>query len=224
MSYISVAIDGPAGAGKSSVAKVVAKETGFVYVDTGAMYRAAAYAAIQKGINIENSQSEVEKLVGNIEIALTYHNGVLQVYLDGEDISDKIRTPQISKGASAVATMGGVRKKLVLMQQEMAKKADIIMDGRDICSTVLPNATIKIFLTASVDTRAKRRYYELVEKGEKCDFEQIKLDIIARDKNDSEREISPLRKTDDSLLIDTSDMTFNEVVDKIKNLIKDVSL
>ncbi len=224
MSYISVAIDGPAGAGKSSVAKVVAKETGFVYVDTGAMYRAAAYAAIQKGIDIENNQSEVEKLVGNIEIALTYHNGVLQVYLDGEDISDKIRTPQISKGASNVATMGGVRERLVLMQREMAKKADVIMDGRDICSTVLPNATIKIFLTASVDTRAKRRFDELVEKGEKCDFEQIKCDIIARDKNDSEREISPLRKTDDSLLIDTSDMTFDEVVDKIKNLIKDVSL
>ena len=224
MSYISVAIDGPAGAGKSSVAKVVAKETGFVYVDTGAMYRAAAYAAIKNGIDIENNQSEVEKLVGNIEIALTYNNGVLQVYLDGEDISNKIRTPQISKGASDVATMGGVRKKLVLMQQEMAKKADIIMDGRDICSTVLPNATIKIFLTASVDTRAKRRYDELLQKGEQCNLEQIKLDIIARDKNDSEREISPLRKTDDSLLIDTSDMTFDEVVDKIKNLIKDVSL
>ncbi len=224
MKYTSVAIDGPAGAGKSTVAKKVAKDMGLVYVDTGAMYRAVAYAALKQDILIEENQSAVEEIANNIQIALDYKDGVLSVYLDGEDISDKIRTPQISKGASAVATMAGVRTRLVEMQRDMAKKANIIMDGRDICSVVLPDASIKLFLTASVDERALRRYKELIEKGEKCELEQIKKDIAARDKNDSEREISPLKKADDAMLLDTSDMTFDEVVDKIKELINNLPL
>ncbi len=224
MKYTSVAIDGPAGAGKSTVAKKVAKDMGLVYVDTGAMYRAVAYAAIKQGILIEENQSAVEEIANNIQISLDYKDGVLSVYLDAEDISDKIRTPLISKGASAVATMAGVRTRLVEMQRDMAKKANIIMDGRDICSVVLPDASIKLFLTASVDERANRRYKELIEKGEACELEQIKKDIAARDKNDSEREISPLKKADDAMLLDTSDMTFDEVVDKIKELINDLPL
>ncbi len=219
MRYTSVAIDGPAGAGKSSVAKKVAKDMGLLYVDTGAMYRAVAYAAINSGVVIEKNQDKVEEIANSIQIELDYKDGILSVYLDNEDISDKIRTPQISKGASTVATMAGVRKRLVQMQRDMAKKANIIMDGRDICSVVLPNADIKLFLTASVDERANRRYKELIEKGESCELEQIKADIAARDKNDSEREISPLKQAEDAELLDTSDMTFDEVVEKIKKLI-----
>lgn len=219
MRYTSVAIDGPAGAGKSSVAKMVAKDMGMVYVDTGAMYRAVAYAAINSGVVIEENQDKVEEIANRIHIELDYKDGVLSVYLDNEDISSKIRTPQISKGASAVATMAGVRKRLVQMQRDMAKKTNIIMDGRDICSVVLPDADIKLFLTASVEERANRRYKELIEKGESCKLEQIKADIAARDKNDSEREISPLKKAEDAMLLDTSDMTFDEVVEKIKELI-----
>ncbi len=222
MKYTSVAIDGPAGAGKSSVAKKVAKDMGLVYVDTGAMYRAVAYAALNNGVVIEENQAKVEEIANRIEIELDYKDGILSVYLDNEDISDKIRTPQISKGASAVATMAGVRKRLVQMQRDMAKRANIIMDGRDICSVVLPNADIKLFLTASVDERANRRYKELIEKGESCELEQIKADIAARDKNDSEREISPLKQAEDAMLLDTSDMTFDEVVEKIKKLVNEL--
>lgn len=220
MKYISVAIDGPAGAGKSSVAKTVAKDLGFVYVDTGAMYRSVALAAIMKGIDPVSEKSRVEEIIDNIEIKLDYIGGVLHVYLNGEDVSEKIRTPQVSAGASSVATIQSVRKKLVEMQRGMANTANIIMDGRDICSTVLPNAQIKLFLTASVETRAKRRYDELMEKGVECEYEKIKNDIIQRDKNDSEREISPLRKTEDSTLLDTSDMSFGEVVDTVKDMIR----
>ncbi len=222
MRYTAVAIDGPAGAGKSSVAKKVAKDMGLLYVDTGAMYRAVAYAAINSGVVIEENQNKVEEIANNILIELDYKDGVLSVYLNNEDVSDKIRTPQISKGASAVATMAGVRKILVQMQRDMAKKANIIMDGRDICSVVLPDADIKLFLTASVEERANRRYKELIQKGESCELEQIKADIAARDKNDSEREISPLKKAEDAILLDTSDMTFDEVVEKIKELINEL--
>lgn len=219
MEYISVAIDGPAGAGKSSVAKAVAKDMGFVYVDTGAMYRTVALAAVRAGIDPCDNKTEVEKIVDKTNITLDYKDGEICVYLNGEDVSKEIRMPQISRGASAVATMPKVRQRLVEMQRNMAKKANIIMDGRDICGVVLPNAQVKIFLTASVDTRAQRRFDELKEKGAECEYEDIKKDITARDKNDSEREISPLKQAEDAVLLDTSDMSFDEVADAIKKMI-----
>ena len=220
--YISVAIDGPAGAGKSTVSKAAAKELEFLYIDTGAMYRAAALFALNNGIDVVNNAEELVKLLGGMDIAIDYDKRGQRVFLNGIDVSDEIRTNEISKGASNVAKIPKVRERLVKLQQDMAKKGNVIMDGRDICSTVLPNASVKIFLTASVDSRAKRRYKELMEKGMDTTFETVKLDIAARDKNDSEREVSPLKRAEDAVLVDTSDMSFDEVVEKIKDMIKSV--
>lgn len=220
MKYISVAVDGPAGAGKSSVSKAVAAELGYVYIDTGAMYRAAALYAINNGIDIKN---EREKLVANldkIKIEIKRENGMQKVFLNGEDVSETIRNEAVSVGASDIAVIGEVRAKLVAMQQEMAKNDNVIMDGRDICSTVLPNAQVKIFLTASVEERARRRAEELKQKGVECDFEKIKKDIEYRDKNDSSRAVSPLRKADDATLVDTTELDFDGAVKRIKELIK----
>lgn len=220
MNYISVAVDGPAGAGKSSVSKAVAKELGYVYIDTGAMYRAAALYAINNGIDIKN---EREKLIANldkIKIEIKRENGMQKVFLNGEDVSETIRNEVVSVGASDIAVIGEVRAKLVAMQQEMAKNDNVIMDGRDICSTVLPNAQVKIFLTASVEERARRRAEELKQKGIECDFEKIKKDIEYRDKNDSSRAISPLRKAYDATLVDTTELDFDGAVKRIKELIK----
>lgn len=220
MEYISVAIDGPAGAGKSSVAKKVAKDLGFIYVDTGAMYRSVALYAIRNNIN-PSDEASVKERIDDIDITIKYIDGVQHIYLNGVDVSDDIRTPEVSMGASDVAKIGVVREKLVSLQRNMAKVANIIMDGRDICTTVLPDAQVKLFLTASVDARAKRRYDEMTQKGMLCEYEEIKKDIISRDKNDSERKISPLKKADDAKLLDTSDMSFDEVVDMVKNEIKE---
>ena len=220
MEYISVAIDGPAGAGKSSVAKKVAKDLDFIYVDTGAMYRSVALYAIRNNISPSDEVAIKEK-IDDIDITIKYIDGVQHIYLNGVDVSEDIRTPQVSMGASDVAKIGIVREKLVSIQRNMAKVANIIMDGRDICTTVLPDAQIKLFLTASVDARAKRRYDEMVQKGMECEYEEIKKDIISRDKNDSERKISPLKKADDAKLLDTSEMSFDEVVDTVKNEIKE---
>lgn len=220
MEYISVAIDGPAGAGKSSVAKKVAKDLGFIYVDTGAMYRSVALYAIRNNIN-PSDEASVKERIDDIDITIKYIDGVQHIYLNGVDVSDDIRTPEVSMGASDVAKIGVVREKLVSLQRNMAKVANIIMDGRDICTTVLPDAQVKLFLTASVDARAKRRYDEMTQKGMLCEYEEIKKDIISRDKNDSERKISPLKKADDAKLLDTSDMSFDEVVDTVKNEIKE---
>lgn len=220
MNYISVAVDGPAGAGKSSVSKAVAKALGYVYIDTGAMYRAAALYAINNGIDIKN---EREKLVANldkIKIEIKRENGMQKVFLNGEDVSETIRNEIVSVGASDVAVISEVRAKLVAMQQEMAKNDNVIMDGRDICSTVLPNAQVKIFLTASVEERARRRAEELKQKGVECDFEKIKKDIEYRDKNDISRAVSPLRKADDATLVDTTELDFDGTVKRIKELIK----
>lgn len=220
MNYISVAVDGPAGAGKSSVSKAVAQELGYVYIDTGAMYRAAALYAINNGIDIKN---EREKLIANldkIKIEIKRENGMQKVFLNGEDVSETIRNEIVSVGASDVAVISEVRAKLVAMQQEMAKNDNVIMDGRDICSTVLPNAQVKIFLTASVEERARRRAEELKQKGVECDFEKIKKDIEYRDKNDSSRAVSPLRKADDATLVDTTELDFDGAVKRIKELIK----
>ncbi|MBQ7573780.1 MAG: (d)CMP kinase [Clostridia bacterium] len=217
MNYISVAIDGPAGAGKSSVSKAVAKALGYVYIDTGAMYRAVALYAIRNGI-ISDTQKIIDAL-DDIKIEIKYSDSGQLILLNGEDVTLDIRQEEVSKGASSVAVIGEVRKKLVKMQQEMAKHDNVIMDGRDICSVVLPDAQVKIFLTASADARAQRRYKELVEKGVECDLETIKEDIIARDYNDSHRSESPLVKTDDAVLVDTSDCDFDESVRRIQEII-----
>lgn len=217
---IAVAVDGPAGAGKSSVSKAVAKALGYVYIDTGAMYRSVALYAIQNGIDCKQ---EIEKLISrleNIKIAIMYKDGAQHIYLNGTDVSEIIRREDVSVGASDVAVIPEVRQKLVSLQRSMAKTANVIMDGRDICSYVLPGAQVKIFLTASVEKRAERRYRELTEKSISCDFEKIKRDIEYRDKNDSERKTAPLKRADDAVLLDTSDMSFEEAVEAVKKLIK----
>lgn len=227
MGHIAVAVDGPAGAGKSSVSKAVAKELGLVYIDTGAMYRSVALFAINAGIDIKNNPQELIKRLDEIDISIKYNDegqtgaDVQQIFLNGENVTGKIRTPEVSVGASDVAVIREVREKLVAMQQKMAESDSVIMDGRDICTHVLPNAEVKIFLTASVESRAQRRYKEMLEKGEKCDFEQIKRDIEYRDINDSTRKESPLKRAEDAVLADTSDLTFEESIELIKRIIRE---
>lgn len=218
MNYISIAVDGPAGAGKSSVSKAVAKKLGFVYIDTGAMYRTVALNAIRRGIDCRKEPEKVVEALKDAEIEIKYLQETQHIYLNGEDVSGEIRTEQVSVGASDVAVISEVRKKLVSMQQEMAKNANVIMDGRDICNHVLPKAQVKIFLTASVDERASRRFNEMTEKGVKCDFEELKREIEYRDRNDSEREEAPLRQAPDAVLLDTTGMTFDEVVKKVTEM------
>lgn len=219
MKYIAVAVDGPAGAGKSTVSKAVAKELGFTYIDTGAMYRSVALYCIRKGIDCKNEAEKVISVLDDIELGIKYFDGAQHVFLNGEDVSDVIRAEEVSVGASNVAVIPEVRKKLVLIQREMSKTDNVIMDGRDICSYVLPDAEVKIFLTASVDARTERRFKELTEKGVQCEYEKIKLDIEYRDKNDSERKTAPLKQAPDAVRVDTSDMTFEEAVEKVKALI-----
>lgn len=222
MAYISVAVDGPAGAGKSSVSKKVASDIGYTYIDTGAMYRAAAVFAIENGIDIKTEREKLISRLDEIKIELKNENGVQKIFLNGSDVTTRIRETDATIGSSDIAVIPEVRVKLVKMQQEMAKTANVIMDGRDICSTVLPDAQVKIFLTASAEARAKRRYDEMTAKGMECDLEKIKRDIEYRDKNDSSRAVSPLKQTDDATLVDTTDMTFDEVVERIKELVKNV--
>lgn len=221
MKYISAGIDGPAGAGKSSVSKAVAGKLGFVYIDTGAMYRAAALFAMNNGIDIVNERERLISNLDRLDIAIKYTDDGQRVFLDDADVSEAIRTPEVSVGASDIAVIPEVREKLVAMQREMAKHDNVIMDGRDICTVVLPDADVKIFLTASVEERAKRRYKEMTEKGMDADFEEIKRDIEYRDKNDSERDASPLKIAEGAAVVDTTGMTFDEVVEKLTGMIKE---
>lgn len=218
---ISVAIDGPAGAGKSSVAKQVAKDMGYVYIDTGAMYRTVAVWAIENGVDIEADKEELISSLDKIRIDIKYVDNIQRMYLNGCDVTERIRENDASMGASAVAVIPQVRKYLVAMQREMGENGGVIMDGRDIATAVLPNAELKIYLTASVDERAGRRYREYIEKGIECDFEKIKEDVIKRDENDMNRAASPLRRSDDAILLDTTDKTFAESVDAIKKMIRE---
>lgn len=222
MDCISVAIDGPAGAGKSSVSKAAASDMGFTYIDTGAMYRAAALFAIENGIDIKNDVKILISRLDEIKIDIKYTDEGQRIYLMGKDVSGLIRRENVSVGASDIAVIPEVRKKLVELQRDMAKSANVIMDGRDICEHVLPDAQVKIFLTASVDSRARRRYDELCAKGVECDFEKIKADMIYRDKNDSTRAVSPLRQAKDAVLLDTTELSFSEAVEKVKELIRNV--
>ena len=216
---MNVAIDGPAGAGKSTIAKAVAAKKGYVYVDTGAMYRAMALYFLRAGIASDDEKSISEK-VDEIVVSIKYEDGAQHVILNGEDVTGLIRTEEVGNMASATSVYSAVRTKLVALQQELAKTTDVIMDGRDIGTVVLPNADVKVFLTASVECRAKRRFDELKAKGANPDFDQIAKDIEERDYRDSHREISPLKQVDDAVLVDSSDMTIDEVVAAIIDLCK----
>ncbi len=216
---VSVAIDGPSGAGKSSLAKRLAAELGFIYVDTGAMYRSIGLYGMRKGIDLNDTQ-QVGACLGEIAIRLAFEDGNQHIYLNDEDVSQEIRKEDAGMAASAVASQPQVRQFLLDLQRDMAQKYDILMDGRDIGTVILPNATLKIFLTASVQARAERRYKELVEKGDKVTFEQVKTDIEQRDWQDIHRETAPLRKAPDAIEVDTSDMTLQQSFDALLSLIQ----
>ena len=217
MSY-SIAIDGPAGAGKSTIAKRIAKELSFIYVDTGAMYRAMALHFIKKGIDPSDGE-KIAAECARADISIEYRNGEQVVLLDGEDVTDRLRTEEAGKMASATSVYPQVRRKLVELQRKLAASANVVMDGRDIGTVVLPDADVKIYLTAGSDVRAKRRFDELTAKGEICDLQKIEKDIIERDERDMNREISPLKQADDAILVDSSYMTIEEVAEKIISLI-----
>ncbi len=214
-----IAIDGPAGAGKSTIAKLIAKQLNLVYIDTGAMYRAVGLKA--KCNNIACSEQEkIEEMLKNTEVELKNEDGATAVYLDGENVSKEIRLPEISRMASDISAVPVVRYAMVEMQRAMAKKTDTILDGRDIGTFVLPNADVKIFLTASVDERAERRYKELIARGENVKKEDVRSDIEKRDYNDSHRALAPLKKADDATEVDTTGMTIDEVCEKIISIVR----
>ncbi len=213
----NVAIDGPAGAGKSTIARLVAEEKGYVYVDTGAMYRGLAIHFLDKGIRAE----ETEKVIAACEdadVKIRYEDGVQQVYLNGTNITGRLRDEAVGQMTSKCSVIPAVRSKLLDLQRELARTQDVIMDGRDIGTCVLPCADVKVYLTASVRTRAKRRYDELTAKGETCDLEEIARDIRERDERDMNRETAPLKQAEDAVLVDSSDMTIDEVVRTIAGL------
>lgn len=213
MKKLVVAIDGPAGAGKSTVAQLAAKELGYTYIDTGAMYRAVAWKVLQQGGEV--TDEKILAVVSDIDVDLSYENGKTTVRVDGQDVTSEIRTPEVNHIVSKVAALGPVREKMVDLQRKMAERGGVLMDGRDIATNVLPGADVKIYLTASIAERANRRYKELREKGLAVDLADIEHDIAARDKADMEREISPLVQADDATLLDTTGMTIPEVVARI---------
>ena len=215
---MNIAIDGPAGAGKSTIAKKIAKQLGYIYVDTGAMYRAMALYFIRLNVSPDDSDT-ISNKCNDADITIEYRNGEQVVLLNGEDVTGMLRTEEVGNMASATSVNGDVRKKLVQLQQKLAATADVVMDGRDIGTVVLPNAEVKVYLTASSAVRAKRRYDELVAKGETPDIDKIEADIIERDNRDMNREISPLKQADDATLIDSSYMSIDEVVDAVTKLI-----
>ena len=213
----NIAIDGPAGAGKSTIAKRVAKELSFIYVDTGAMYRAMALYLLKHEIPMEDAEAIAESCQ-DASISIRYKNGEQQVILNGENVTALLRAEEVGNMASVSSANPSVRKKLVSLQQELAASADVVMDGRDIGTVVLPDANVKIYLTASSRTRAMRRYQELQQKGETCDLDAIEADIKERDYRDMHREISPLRQAEDAVLVDSSEMTIEQVVERILSL------
>lgn len=219
-SMFNVAIDGPAGAGKSTIAKKVAKELDFIYVDTGAMYRSMALYFIRKQVKA----AEVDKIITllpEIHVTIAYENGEQHVYLNGEDVSTLIRNEEVSQMTSSISTIPEVREKLLSLQRNLAKENNVLMDGRDIGTCVLPDAELKIYLTASVEVRAKRRYNEMIEKGMECDLEELEASIKERDYRDMNREIAPLKQAEDAVLLDTSDMNIEEVVNAIIQMVKE---
>lgn len=215
---MNIAIDGPAGAGKSTIAKLLAAKLGILYLDTGAMYRAVGLKALNTGVDISD-EAAVEKMLTDTKIDVTQENGVQHVYLDGNDVSSAIRENAVSKAASDISAVPCVRYKMVELQREIASRCDTVLDGRDIGTFVLPNAEYKIFLTASAEERAKRRYAELKAKGSTLTLEQIKDDIVKRDYNDSHRTLAPLKKADDATEVDTTAMSIDDVVGRIYAII-----
>lgn len=217
----SIAIDGPAGAGKSSIAKALSKRLGYIYIDTGAMYRTVALFFVENNVS-DGTDSRIESLLEKLEISIKYEDGAQKVILNGEDVTDKLRLEEIGKLASKFSAIGSVREKLVALQRKLAQKENVVMDGRDIGTVVLPNADLKIYLSASSKVRAKRRYLELLEKGyTDLDINEIEDEIIKRDEADMNREISPLKQADDAYYLDSSDMTLEEVVSKILSMVKE---
>lgn len=216
---INVAIDGPAGAGKSTIARAAAKKLGYIYVDTGALYRTVALAAVRR--EVLDDADGVAAMLPQISVELKFENGEQQVYLDGENVSSLIRTPQISMGASKVSAIPKVREYLLSLQQSIAKENNVIMDGRDIATVVLPNADVKIFLFATPECRAQRRYKELIEKGENVTYEDVLKDVNDRDYQDSHREIAPLKPSEDSVMADTSDLDLQQSTKMIIGIIKE---
>ena len=215
---INIAIDGPAGAGKSTIAKMLAKELAYVYVDTGAMYRAIGYYFLKNGVNSDDVET-IEKELSNINVSIVYQDGEQQVLLNGENVNGVIRQEEVGKRASATSKYKAVREKLVETQRQIAREQNIIMDGRDIGTVILPDATVKFYLTASVEVRAKRRYDELVAKGEACDLKEIEKDIADRDYQDMNREVSPLKQAKDAVLLDSSYLDIPQVVAEMKKKI-----
>lgn len=210
----NIAIDGPAGAGKSTIAKLVAKELGYIYVDTGAMYRGMAIYFLEQNIAPEDTE-KIAEVCKDASVSIAYENGVQQIYLNGKNVTAMLREEAVGNMASRSSAVPAVREQLLSLQRELAEKEDVVMDGRDIGTNILPNADTKIYLTASVETRAKRRYLELQEKGTECNLDEIAKDIAERDYRDMHREIAPLKQAEDAVLVDSSDMTINEVVEVI---------
>ena len=223
MAHFNIAIDGPAGAGKSTIAKAAAKKLGFIYVDTGAMYRAMAVYFLDRGIGSQEEE-KIREACGNAEITIRHEDGKQQVFLNGENVSGRIRTQEVGEMASRISVYLPVREKLVKLQQQLAKTSQVIMDGRDIGTCVLPDAQAKIYLTASTRVRAERRLKELLEKGQECSLEEIEDEIKERDYRDMHREQSPLRQAEDAVLLDTSQMDPEQVTERIIAIAKERGL
>ena len=221
MSIINVAIDGPAGAGKSTISKAAAKELGFIYIDTGALYRTVGLNALRQGADVNDRDAVIATLNDELKVELRFIDGEQRMFLCGEDVSDKIRTPEVSSAASITSAIPEVRKYLFDLQKNLAGTNNCIMDGRDIGTVVLPDAKVKIFLTASPEARAQRRYKELIEKGMDVKYDDVLADMIKRDYDDSHRAIAPLKQADDAVLADTSDCTLQESIELIIKIIKD---
>lgn len=211
---INIAIDGPAGAGKSTIAKAVAKRLGIIYLDTGAMYRSVAYYVLKHGVSVSDEKG-VQRLLDGLEMDIRYEDGAQQIYVCGENVTPYLREPHMSKAASDVSALPAVRYKMVELQREFAASHDVVLDGRDIGTFVLPEANCKFYMTASPEERAERRHKELAEKGSACTFKEVLDDINKRDYNDSHRAVAPLRQADDAVYIDTTDMTPEEVTELV---------
>ena len=218
---IRIALDGPSGSGKSTIAKKIAQDKGYMYIDTGAMYRTLAHKAVTQGIDITSDKESVCAMLKDTKVEVVYKDGMQRMICDGIDVTDNIRTPQISKGASDISAISEVREWLLEFQRSLARGNNCLMDGRDIGTVVLPFANVKIFLTASPESRAKRRYDELIAKGQSVSYEEVLSDMIARDTNDSNRACAPLKQAEDAVYVDTSELNFEEAVALVEKIIDD---